>query len=92
MLSKPGKPAYTDRRRGTCEYVALKPEALGRWNSFTLEGSPSRSRKTQTTASLRPYPSLENVPALGQIIVQTAEQAEEATQPTATKVEEDKLS
>ena len=30
-------------------------------------------------------------PAMGQIIVPTEEQAEEATHPTATKVEEDEL-
>ena len=30
-------------------------------------------------------------PAMGQIVVQTEEQAEEATHPTATKVEEDEL-
>ena len=37
------------------------------------------------------YPHLVTEPARGQIVVPTAEQAEEATYPTATKVEEDEL-
>ena len=39
----------------------------------------------QISAALRPYPSLEKVPAMCQIVVPTAEQAEEDNTPNGYK-------